>query len=63
MSDRRPVRAGMRYIFALFYAAAAYIHLTMPSMFMPVMPDWITSSVGSTKDLKPESRSLSKCTI
>ena len=41
MSDRRPVRAGMRYIFALFYAAAAYIHLTMPSMFMPVMPDWV----------------------
>src|SRR6185312_14109489 len=30
---------------------------------MPVMPDSITSSVGSTKDLKPESRSLSNWTI
>src|SRR5579883_349739 len=30
---------------------------------MPVMPGSITSSVGSTKDLKPESRSLSNWTI
>ena len=30
---------------------------------MPVMPDSIASSVGSTKDLKPESRSLSNWTI
>jgi uncharacterized membrane protein len=41
MSDRRPVRAVMRWILALFYAAAAYIHLAMPTMFMPVMPDWV----------------------
>src|SRR5476649_2822883 len=30
---------------------------------MPVMPGSMASSVGSTKDLKPESRSLSNCTI
>ena len=30
---------------------------------MPVMPGSMVSSVGSTKDLKPESRSLSNCTI
>src|SRR3954466_1617053 len=30
---------------------------------MPVMPGSITSSVGSTKDLKPESRSLATCAI
>src|SRR5512142_910697 len=30
---------------------------------MPVMPGSIASSVGSTKDLKPESRSLSNWTI
>src|SRR5271154_4583708 len=29
---------------------------------MPVIPDSITSSVGSTKDLKPLRRSLEKCT-
>ncbi len=37
----QPVRTVMLVILALFYAAAAYIHLTMPAMFMPVMPDWV----------------------
>jgi uncharacterized membrane protein len=41
MSDRRPVRAVMRWILVLFYAAAAYIHLLKPMTFMPVMPDWV----------------------
>ena len=41
MSERRSGRIVMRWILALFYAVAAYIHLTMPTMFMPVMPDWV----------------------
>jgi uncharacterized membrane protein len=28
-------------MFVLFYGAAAYIHLSMPMTFMPVMPDWV----------------------
>ncbi len=34
-------RTAMRWILALFYAAAAYIHLSTPTMFMPVMPNWV----------------------
>jgi uncharacterized membrane protein len=41
MSDRRPVRAVMRWMLVLIYAVAAYFHLSMPSVFMPVMPDWV----------------------
>ena len=37
----QPVRTGMRIFLALFYAAAAYVHLATPDMFMPVMPDWV----------------------
>lgn len=37
----QPVRSTMLVILALFYAAAAYVHLAMPTMFMPVMPDWV----------------------
>ena len=37
----QPVRTAMLVILALFYAAAAYVHLATPAMFMPVMPDWV----------------------
>ncbi|MDB5396478.1 MAG: hypothetical protein JWM91_3984 [Rhodospirillales bacterium] len=41
MSDRRPVRSMMRWILALIYAVAAYFHLSMPTAFIPIMPDWV----------------------
>jgi uncharacterized membrane protein len=41
MSDRRPVRPRLLGILALLYASGAYIHLTMPEIFIPVMPDWV----------------------
>jgi uncharacterized membrane protein len=31
----------MRWAMAVFYAAAAYAHLSMPGFFMPIMPDWV----------------------
>ena len=31
----------MRWMLALFYLAAGYVHLSMPNTFMPVMPDWV----------------------
>lgn len=34
-------RTAMRWIFVLFYAVGASIHLSMPAMFLPVMPDWV----------------------
>jgi uncharacterized membrane protein len=37
----QPVRTAMLVILALFYGAAAYVHLATPTMFMPVMPDWV----------------------
>jgi uncharacterized membrane protein len=33
----------MRWILAAFYAAAGIIHLSMPTVFLPVMPDWVPS--------------------
>jgi uncharacterized membrane protein len=35
------MRTAMRWVLALFYLAAGYIHLTKPGTFMPVMPDWV----------------------
>jgi uncharacterized membrane protein len=35
------VRNILRWIMILFYAAAGIVHLSMPDVFMPVMPGWI----------------------
>jgi uncharacterized membrane protein len=35
------MRTAMRWVLALFYLAAGYVHLMMPDTFMPVMPDWV----------------------
>ena len=35
------MRTAFRWVLALFYLAAGYVHLTMPNTFMPVMPDWV----------------------
>src|SRR5262249_14412950 len=46
------------------FSASTRLDLPQPlGPTMPVMPVSMASSVGSTKDLKPESRSLSNCTI
>jgi uncharacterized membrane protein len=35
------MRTAMRWVLALFYAVAGFVHLSMPATFMPVMPDWV----------------------
>jgi len=35
------MRTAFRWLLALFYLAAGYVHLAMPNTFMPVMPDWV----------------------
>jgi uncharacterized membrane protein len=35
------MRTAMRWVLALFYLTAGYVHLSMPNTFMPVMPDWV----------------------
>ncbi len=35
------MQAAMRWILAAIYAVAGAIHLSMPSVFLPVMPDWV----------------------
>lgn len=35
------MRAAMRWILALIYAIAGIIHLAAPTVFLPVMPDWV----------------------
>jgi uncharacterized membrane protein len=35
------MRTAMRWVLALFYLAAGYVHLMKPDTFMPVMPDWV----------------------
>jgi uncharacterized membrane protein len=35
------MRTAFRWVLALFYLSAGYVHLTMPNTFMPVMPDWV----------------------
>ncbi len=34
-------RTVARWVLAIFYAAAGIVHLTMPDVFLPVMPDWV----------------------
>jgi uncharacterized membrane protein len=31
----------MRWLLTLIYAVAGAVHLTMPGVFLPVMPDWV----------------------
>jgi uncharacterized membrane protein len=35
------MRAWMRWLLTLIYAVAGIIHLTAPTVFLPVMPDWV----------------------
>ena len=35
------MRTAMRWILAAIYAVAGTIHLSMPSVFLPVMPGWV----------------------
>ena len=36
-------RLVMRAILALFYLAAAIVHLRSPDAFLPIVPDWVPS--------------------
>ena len=35
------MRVGLRWLLALFYALAGYLHLVRPDPFLAIMPDWI----------------------
>ena len=35
------IKAGLRWLLALFYALAGYLHLVRPDPFLAIMPDWI----------------------
>ena len=35
------IRVGLRWLLALFYALAGYLHLVRPEPFLAIMPDWI----------------------
>ena len=35
------IRVGLRWLLALFYAVAGYLHLVRPDPFLTIMPDWI----------------------
>jgi uncharacterized membrane protein len=35
------MRTATRWLLTLIYAVAGTIHLTMPDVFLPVMPDWV----------------------
>ena len=35
------IRVGLRWLLALFYALAGYLHLVRPDPFLAIMPDWI----------------------
>jgi uncharacterized membrane protein len=35
------IRIGLRWLLALFYAAAGYAHLANPAPFLAIMPPWV----------------------
>lgn len=35
------IRTGLRWLLALFYAAAGVIHLANPTPFLSIMPPWV----------------------
>lgn len=35
------IRAAVRAVFALFYAAAGMLHLSFPAPFLAIMPPWV----------------------
>jgi uncharacterized membrane protein len=35
------IRTGLRWLLALFYAAAGYAHLANPAPFLAIMPPWV----------------------
>jgi uncharacterized membrane protein len=35
------IRAGLRWLLALFYGAAGYFHLANPAPFLAIMPPWV----------------------
>jgi len=39
------MRTGMRWLLALIYAVAGVIHVSMPTVFLPVMPGWVPAPV------------------
>ncbi|MBX7500787.1 DoxX family protein [Qipengyuania sp. YG27] len=41
MGTGRVIRAGLRWLLALFYALAGYMHLADPAPFLAIMPGWV----------------------
>lgn len=37
-------RAILRWLLAIFYAVAGYIHLTSPRPFLEIMPEWVPAA-------------------
>jgi uncharacterized membrane protein len=35
------IRTGLRWLLAVFYAAAGYAHLANPASFLAIMPPWV----------------------
>ncbi|MXO63786.1 DoxX family protein [Qipengyuania oceanensis] len=35
------IRAGLRWLLAIFYGFAGYMHLVQPDPFLQIMPDWV----------------------
>src|ERR1700760_4847481 len=45
MELRASMRTGMRWLLALIYGFPGLIHLSMPTVFLPVMPAWVPAPV------------------
>jgi uncharacterized membrane protein len=41
MGTGRVIRTGLRWLLALFYALAGYMHLADPAPFLAIMPGWV----------------------
>ncbi len=40
------IRTGLRWLLAVFYAAAGYAHLANPAPFLAIMPPWVPAPAG-----------------
>ena len=38
------IRSASRWLLALFYALAGYLHLVRPEPFLTIMPDWVPAA-------------------
>ena len=38
------IRSASRWLLALFYALAGYLHLVRPEPFLSIMPDWVPAA-------------------